>query len=68
MGLSRDVLDRLFEPFVSTKPDGMGVGLAICRRIAEAQGGSITAAAGAECGTVFTLTLPIASRDGGVAA
>ena len=59
VGLSRDVLDRLFEPFVSTKPDGMGVGLAICRRIAEAQGGSITAAAGAECGTVFTLTLPI---------
>jgi two-component system sensor kinase FixL len=61
VGLSRDVLDRLFEPFVSTKPDGMGVGLAICRRIAEAQGGSITVAAGAEAGTVFTLTLPIAA-------
>lgn len=59
-GLSREVLDRLFEPFVSTKPDGMGVGLAICRRIAEAQGGAILVEAGAEGGTVFTLTLPLA--------
>ncbi|MDB5374950.1 MAG: domain S-box-containing protein [Belnapia sp.] len=58
-GLSREVLDRLFEPFVSTKPDGMGVGLAICRRIAESQGGTITVAAGKERGAVFTLSLPL---------
>ena len=61
IGVPRDVRDRLFEPFVSTKPDGMGVGLAICRRIVEAQGGTITAAAGTECGTVFTVTLPLAA-------
>lgn len=58
-GLSWEVFDRLFEPFVSTKPDGMGVGLAICRRIAEAQGGTVTVAAGQERGAVFTLNLPL---------
>ena len=42
----------------------MGVGLAICRRIAEAQGGEINADPGLHGGTVFTLTLPLA--DGAV--
>ena len=63
-GLPGAVMERLFEPFVSTKPDGMGVGLAICRRIAEAQGGEINADPGLHGGTVFTLTLPLA--DGAV--
>ncbi len=59
-GLPAPVRERLFEPFVSTKPDGMGVGLAICQRIAEACGGGIAVAAAAgSSGTVFTLSLPL---------
>ena len=56
-GLPADVAGRLFEPFVTTKPDGMGVGLSICRTIIEAHGGHIRAEANPEGGTVFRFTL-----------
>jgi len=59
-GLPADVRDRLFEPFVSTKDAGMGLGLSICRRIAESHGGSIQAADRPGGGTVFTLRIPLA--------
>ena len=42
-GISPDQLDRLFQPFFTTRPDGMGMGLAICRRTIEAHGGRISA-------------------------
>jgi len=62
-GISEEVADRLFQPFVTTKTQGMGVGLSICRTILEAQGGRIWAAPNPRGGTVFHLTVPLASAD-----
>jgi two-component system sensor kinase FixL len=59
-GLPRDVAAKLFQPFVTTKQGGMGVGLSICRRIIEAHGGRIWAEAGESRGTVFHFTIPAA--------
>ena len=53
-----DVGDRVFEPYVSTKETGLGLGLAICRRIVEAHGGQIAAANTPPRGAVFTVRLP----------
>jgi len=58
-GLPARVRDRLFEPFISTKDAGMGLGLSICRRIVESHGGDITAADRPGGGTVFTVHLPV---------
>jgi two-component system sensor kinase FixL len=59
-GLSPDVEERLFEPFVSTKKHGMGVGLSICRAIVEAHDGRIWTQPNAGGGTTFRFTLPVA--------
>lgn len=59
-GLPPEVRDRVFEPFVSTKEAGMGLGLSICRRIAEAHGGDIRVADRPGGGAAFTLRLPLA--------
>jgi len=56
-GLADDVLERLFQPFVTTKAEGMGVGLSICRTIIEAHGGEISARNRPEGGAVFRFTL-----------
>jgi two-component system sensor kinase FixL len=58
-GIAPEIAARLFEPFVTTKPGGMGLGLSICREIVEAHHGYLTAAANPEGGTVFRLTLPM---------
>jgi C4-dicarboxylate-specific signal transduction histidine kinase len=57
-GLSSEILSRLFEPFYTTKPNGMGLGLAICRSIIEAHGGRLWAEANEPRGAVFQFTLP----------
>lgn len=61
-GIAPEIADRLFQPFVTTKKGGMGVGLSICLSIAEAHGGQLTAGPADGGGTVFQLTLP-ATRD-----
>jgi C4-dicarboxylate-specific signal transduction histidine kinase len=57
-GLSAETLPRLFEPFYTTKPGGMGMGLAICRSIIEAHGGRLWAAGCEPRGALFQFTIP----------
>ena len=57
-GLSPETLSRLFEPFYTTKPNGMGMGLAICRSIVEAHGGHLRATACEPHGALFQFTIP----------
>ncbi len=58
-GIASEIAGRLFQPFVTTKPTGLGLGLSICREIVEAHEGQLTAAPGAAGGTVFTMRLPL---------
>jgi PAS domain S-box-containing protein len=60
--LKSESLDRFFEPFYSTKPDGMGIGLSICRSIIEAHNGRIWATGNASHGVTLHIILP-ASRE-----
>ena len=57
-GLDSKSLNRLFEPFYTTKPQGMGMGLAICRSIIEAHGGRLWATANRDRGASFHFSLP----------
>ena len=61
-GLSEEITDRLFQPFVTTKPAGMGVGLSISKRIIEAHGGEMWAEPNPGGGTVFRFTLQSAAE------
>jgi PAS domain S-box-containing protein len=58
LGLTPASLDRLFEPFYSTKPGGLGMGLSICRSIIEAHGGRLWASANHPRGAIFQFTVP----------
>lgn len=62
-GFAPDQAARIFEPFVSTKPEGIGLGLSICRTIAEAHGGRITARSVPGHGATFSVILP-AGKEG----
>ena len=63
-GIADEVKERLFAPFVTSKPNGVGLGLGICRRIAEAHHGSLEGTNRAGGGAQFKLVLPI-YRDHG---
>jgi signal transduction histidine kinase len=56
--LSAERLSRLIEPFYTTKPEGMDVGLSICRAIIEAHGGQLWAIKREPQGALFQFTLP----------
>ncbi|MGA2387049.1 MAG: PAS domain S-box protein [Candidatus Bathyarchaeia archaeon] len=58
IGISDEVLPKLFSPLFTTKAKGMGFGLAICKRIVEAHGGTIVVKTVKNQGTAFTVTLP----------
>ncbi len=58
-GVAADVMDRIFSPFFTTKPQGSGLGLAIVRKIVDAHDGRIDVSARATGGTQFRVTLPV---------
>jgi C4-dicarboxylate-specific signal transduction histidine kinase len=60
-GITAADADNVFEPFWSTKANGMGIGLAICRSIAKAHHGSLTVSNAAQGGAVFRALLPVRS-------
>ena len=57
-GVDPKIVDRIFNPLFTTKSNGMGMGLAICRSIIEGHEGRLSASAGAEGGAVFQFALP----------
>ena len=62
-GIAPEIVAQLFQPFVTTKRQGMGVGLSISRTIIEAHGGSIAARPNDGRGTVFSFTLPVVTKE-----
>jgi two-component system sensor kinase FixL len=57
-GIPPEIEARLFQPFITTKSDGMGIGLSVCRTIIEAHGGRIWVERNAPQGSIFRFTLP----------
>jgi len=62
-GLSLNNTEKMFEALVSTKPDGLGLGLSLCRSVAESHGGRLKAEAVPTGGTCFTMDLPMAVKE-----
>jgi len=64
-GLAPEVADQLFQPFVTTKRKGMGIGLSICRSIIDKHGGRLQATPRPEGGMIFSFIMPIVPEDDG---
>jgi signal transduction histidine kinase len=58
IGIQQKDIDRIFDAFFTTKANGMGMGLAICRLVVEAHGGTLSASPVAPHGVAFRITLP----------
>ena len=58
-GIAADNLESIFDPFVTSKPEGLGMGLSICRSIIDRHGGTISAANNPDRGATFSITLPV---------
>jgi PAS domain S-box-containing protein len=63
IGIPDDVMPKIFSPLFTTKAQGMGFGLAICKRVVEAHGGTINCQTVKGKGTTFTVTLPLDSKS-----
>ena len=63
VGLDEQSMERVFEAFYTTKPEAMGMGLAISRSIIEAHGGRLWAGSNSDYGATFQLTLPVESGN-----
>ncbi|MCW3983333.1 MAG: PAS domain S-box protein [Candidatus Bathyarchaeota archaeon] len=61
-GIDEEIMPKLFTPLFTTKAQGMGFGLAICKRVVEAHNGTITVTTAKGKGTTFTLTFPIENK------
>lgn len=59
IGISSDHLEHIFDPFWTSKATGTGLGLALCKKVAEEHGGSVTVESVPDIGTTFTVTLPM---------
>jgi signal transduction histidine kinase len=64
VGIDPQDIDRIFNPLFTTKSQGMGMGLSICRAMIEAHGGRLWAAANSPAGAVFQFVLPADPVDG----
>jgi two-component system sensor kinase FixL len=67
IGISSEVAERLFNPLYTTKKDGMGLGLSICRRVIASHQGIITAKPNPPFGAIFAMSLPLTRGHDGAA-
>ena len=63
-GLDREIVDNIFNAFVTTKSEGMGIGLSICKSIVEAHGGEVASRQRPGGGAIFSFVLPTGGKGG----